>query len=197
MYCWTLMAMWKLLILDFQGRSNKVCAFWVHVISPMFLVHLKWFLDQLLSTCCGSLGYAAPELLMGEKYVGPAADVWSMGKKNTCCLQEGGRVDALFRSGVILYTMLVGSGPFSLEEGMTKEAEDRMLAARWKSSSHLTPFTERIVRVLISFLLALMLSFNCTDSDDTASRSKNARIYSRVKAVPGGECEWDTELPSR
>ena len=34
---------------------------------------------SLLSTCCGSFGYAAPELLLGEKYIGPAADIWSVG----------------------------------------------------------------------------------------------------------------------
>lgn len=49
--------------------------------------------DQWLTTSCGSPNYAAPELfVMRCRYKGPAVDVWS--------------------SGVILYTLLVGSFPF-------------------------------------------------------------------------------------
>eukprot|EP01096_Ripella_sp_DP13-Kostka_P014991 TRINITY_DN68_c0_g1_i2.p1 TRINITY_DN68_c0_g1~~TRINITY_DN68_c0_g1_i2.p1 ORF type:complete len:411 (+),score=161.90 TRINITY_DN68_c0_g1_i2:481-1713(+) len=85
--------------------------------------------DGYLSTCCGSIGYAAPELLLGEKYVGPAADIWSM--------------------GVILYVMLVGHGPFMIEEGMNKEVEERMLSGRFLNSPHLT----ELARLLITKML--------------------------------------------
>ena len=75
---------------------------------------------SLLSTCCGSVGYAAPELLLGEKYIGPAADVWSV--------------------GVILYTCICGVGPFQLEEGMSKEVETRMLSGNFVRSPLLDDF---------------------------------------------------------
>lgn len=48
--------------------------------------------EKLLRTFCGSLYFAAPELLAGQPYTGPEVDVWSL--------------------GVILYVMVVGSVPF-------------------------------------------------------------------------------------
>ena len=48
--------------------------------------------SDLLKTCCGSAAYAAPELIRGEKYLGEAADMWSL--------------------GILLYALLVGWLPF-------------------------------------------------------------------------------------
>lgn len=47
---------------------------------------------RLLSTACGSPCYACPEMIRGEEYAGPGADVWSM--------------------GVILFAMVCGYLPF-------------------------------------------------------------------------------------
>lgn len=49
-------------------------------------------MDNLLSTCCGSPAYAAPELICGKNYLGSEADLWSM--------------------GVLLYALLCGYLPF-------------------------------------------------------------------------------------
>lgn len=49
-------------------------------------------MDQL-STCCGSVTYAAPEVISGSIYSGTAVDVWS--------------------AGVMLYALLVGQLPFN------------------------------------------------------------------------------------
>jgi serine/threonine protein kinase len=48
--------------------------------------------DTFLSTFCGSLYFAAPELLNAQEYVGPEVDVWSL--------------------GVILYVLVCGKVPF-------------------------------------------------------------------------------------
>jgi len=52
----------------------------------------KGGMENLLSTCCGSPAYAAPELILGKSYLGAEADLWSM--------------------GVLLYALLCGYLPF-------------------------------------------------------------------------------------
>ncbi|KAI0929421.1 hypothetical protein AcV7_005275 [Taiwanofungus camphoratus] len=57
---------------------------------------------SLLETFCGTTGYASPEMLLAQKYLGPEVDIWSL--------------------GIILYTLLTGTLPFDDDdEGIMKE----------------------------------------------------------------------------
>lgn len=73
---------------------------------------LSNFFDNkiLLNTFCGSLYFAAPELLMGMQYNGPEVDIWSL--------------------GVILYVMLCGKVPFDDES--VKELQSKIKEAQFE-----------------------------------------------------------------
>ncbi len=78
-------------------------------------------------TSCGSLNYAAPEVIQGEEYDGAAVDMWSC--------------------GVILYTMLTGNIPFRSESVPQLSAQIR------KGDYHIPPNLSDSVSDLINRLL--------------------------------------------
>uniref|UniRef100_A0A8D2D815 Maternal embryonic leucine zipper kinase n=1 Tax=Sciurus vulgaris TaxID=55149 RepID=A0A8D2D815_SCIVU len=74
-------------------RHQHICQLY-HVLetaNKIFIV-LEGNKDYHLQTCCGSLAYAAPELIQGKSYLGSEADVWSM--------------------GILLYVLMCGFLPF-------------------------------------------------------------------------------------
>ncbi|CAH0397576.1 unnamed protein product [Chilo suppressalis] len=66
--------------------------------------------DVLSETYCGSLSYAAPEVLKGVPYLPKMADMWSI--------------------GVILYTMLNKALPFN--EASVKKLYEKQLTRKWR-----------------------------------------------------------------
>ncbi|XP_069737208.1 maternal embryonic leucine zipper kinase [Phaenicophaeus curvirostris] len=78
----------------------------------------KGGLDCPLQTCCGSPAYAAPEVIQGKAYIGPEADIWSM--------------------GVLLYALLCGFLPFDDDNVMAlyqKIMRGKYTTPKWLSLS--------------------------------------------------------------
>ena len=71
---------------------------------------------QHLDTFCGSLYFAAPELLCGKPYVGPEIDVWSL--------------------GVILYVLVCGKVPF--DDKSLPALHEKIKACRLELPAHLS-----------------------------------------------------------
>lgn len=74
--------------------------------------------DYQLQTCCGSLAYAAPELIQGKSYLGSEADVWSM--------------------GILLYVLMCGFLPFDDDNVMAlykKIMRGKYEVPKWLSPS--------------------------------------------------------------
>ncbi|KAG8819403.1 hypothetical protein FRC19_009800 [Serendipita sp. 401] len=64
----------------------------------------------LLETFCGTTGYASPEMLQGQKYLGQEVDIWSL--------------------GIILYTLLVGALPFDDDD--EEETKRKIIASTYE-----------------------------------------------------------------
>ncbi|KAF8995577.1 kinase-like domain-containing protein [Cyathus striatus] len=84
--------------------------------------------SDFLTTSCGSLNYAAPEVIHGGVYAGPEIDVWS--------------------SGVILYIMLCGRLPF-------EDDDVQMLFTKIKGSFHIPSYLSPDAKSLIQGMLTV------------------------------------------
>eukprot|EP00826_Nyctotherus_ovalis_P053888 TRINITY_DN7033_c0_g1_i3.p1 TRINITY_DN7033_c0_g1~~TRINITY_DN7033_c0_g1_i3.p1 ORF type:complete len:608 (+),score=134.11 TRINITY_DN7033_c0_g1_i3:179-2002(+) len=95
--------------------------------------------NSLLKTACGSPCYAPPEMLLGKKYRGPPADVWS--------------------SGVVLYALLCGHLPF--DDPSTARLYDKITNAEFAVPAHVS----RGARDLIGRMLKVEPSARCSVED--------------------------------
>lgn len=78
---------------------------------------------KLLKTACGSPCYAAPEMIAGKKYVGPKADMWSL--------------------GVVLFALVCGFLPF--EHDNTSELYKKILRGDYKCPKFISPHVKDLI----------------------------------------------------
>lgn len=82
---------------------------------------------KLLSTACGSPCYAAPEMIAGKRYVGPLADIWSI--------------------GVILFALVCGYLPF--EDPNTSNLYKKIMAGQYKPAKWISPEVRDLIRKVL------------------------------------------------
>uniref|UniRef100_A0A5F9D4M6 Maternal embryonic leucine zipper kinase n=1 Tax=Oryctolagus cuniculus TaxID=9986 RepID=A0A5F9D4M6_RABIT len=108
--------------------------------------------DYHLQTCCGSLAYAAPELIQGKSYLGSEADVWSM--------------------GILLYVLMCGYLPFDDDNVMAlykKIMRGKYDVPKWLSPSSILLLQQMLQvdpkkRISVKNLLNhpwIMQDYNC------------------------------------
>uniref|UniRef100_A0A673V273 Maternal embryonic leucine zipper kinase n=1 Tax=Suricata suricatta TaxID=37032 RepID=A0A673V273_SURSU len=120
--------------------------------------------DYHLQTCCGSLAYAAPELIQGKSYLGSEVDVWSM--------------------GILLYVLMCGFLPFDDDNVMAlykKITRGKYEVPKWLSSSSALLLQQMLQvdpkkRISVKNLLShpwIMQDYNCP----VEWQSKNSLIH--------------------
>uniref|UniRef100_A0A667INZ5 Maternal embryonic leucine zipper kinase n=1 Tax=Lynx canadensis TaxID=61383 RepID=A0A667INZ5_LYNCA len=146
-------------------RHQHICQLY-HVLetaNKIFMV-LEGNKDYHLQTCCGSLAYAAPELIQGKSYLGSEADVWSM--------------------GILLYVLMCGFLPFDDDNVMAlykKITRGKYEVPKWLSSSSVLLLQQMLQvdpkkRISVKNLLShpwIMHDYNCP----VEWQSKNSLIH--------------------
>ncbi|KAI4498062.1 hypothetical protein M0802_006886 [Mischocyttarus mexicanus] len=87
----------------------------------------KCGMQSHLYTSCGSPTYAAPELILGKKYLGSEVDIWSM--------------------GVILYALLCGFLPF--DDNSIENLYKKILSGKYDEPSWLSSSSKRLIRAML------------------------------------------------
>ena len=94
------------LLLDSEGKLKVADFGFSNMYDPEMSMH----------TFCGSPFYASPEMIVGQRYLGPEVDIWSM--------------------GVILFALLCGHLPF--DEKDVRMLYENILAARYQIPGHVS-----------------------------------------------------------
>ncbi|XP_017797210.1 PREDICTED: maternal embryonic leucine zipper kinase-like [Habropoda laboriosa] len=84
-------------------------------------------IESHLQTSCGSPTYAAPELILGRKYLGSEVDIWSM--------------------GVLLYALLCGFLPF--DDNSIESLYRKILSGKYDEPSWLSASSRRLIRAML------------------------------------------------
>eukprot|EP00800_Vazella_pourtalesii_P022538 TRINITY_DN8868_c0_g1_i2.p1 TRINITY_DN8868_c0_g1~~TRINITY_DN8868_c0_g1_i2.p1 ORF type:complete len:301 (+),score=53.05 TRINITY_DN8868_c0_g1_i2:165-1067(+) len=87
---------------------------------------------QKLETYCGSLLFAAPEIIRNKPYEGATSDIWSL--------------------GIILYSMLIGTLPFSEEKICQIDGENISELTRFPRWPRVSPVAENLIRQLLVYI---------------------------------------------
>ncbi|XP_024942056.1 maternal embryonic leucine zipper kinase [Cephus cinctus] len=87
----------------------------------------KGGMQSHLFTSCGSPTYAAPELILGNKYLGSEVDIWSM--------------------GVLLYALLCGFLPF--DDNSIENLYKKILSGKYDEPSWLSSSSRRLIRSML------------------------------------------------
>ncbi|XP_033230073.1 maternal embryonic leucine zipper kinase-like isoform X3 [Belonocnema kinseyi] len=87
----------------------------------------KGGMQNHLYTSCGSPTYAAPELILGKKYLGSQVDIWSM--------------------GVLLYALLCGFLPF--DDNSIENLYKKILNGKYDEPSWLSQSSQRLIRAML------------------------------------------------
>ncbi|XP_076239401.1 maternal embryonic leucine zipper kinase [Calliopsis andreniformis] len=84
-------------------------------------------IESHLQTSCGSPTYAAPELILGKKYLGSEVDIWSM--------------------GVLLYALLCGFLPF--DDNSIESLYRKILSGKYDEPSWLSNSSKKLIRAML------------------------------------------------